>query len=45
MSDEEFREGVRALLRQHGQDLDADDLRAVATDLETTADKWEGIDV
>lgn len=45
MSSEEFREDVRAAIRRHGADLDADELRSVADDLMETADDWEGIHV
>lgn len=38
---EEFRDEVRAALKRHGQDLEADDLRELAGDLETEADRWE----
>lgn len=41
MGDSEARDAFEAALRQHAQDLDADDLRAIAQDLERTADKWE----
>lgn len=41
MSESEAREAFKAALRQHAQDLDADDLRSIAADLERTADKWE----
>ncbi|GAA1280325.1 MULTISPECIES: hypothetical protein [Actinomycetes] len=42
-SDEKFREEVRSAIRRHEQDLDADDLREIAKDLEQTADNWEGV--
>ncbi len=40
---EEFREDIRAALRKHGQDLEPDDLREVAADLEDEADRWEAM--
>ena len=39
----EFREAIRECIHRH--DVDADDLRAVATDLHETADKWESIEL
>lgn len=45
MSAEEFREDIRKAIRRHGADLDAEDLRNVATDLESTADNWDGVEV
>lgn len=44
-NDEPFREAVRQAIRRHESDLDPDDLRAVAADLETTAERWEGVAV
>lgn len=42
---EEFRDEIRASIRRHGQDLDADDLRDLAGDLEKTAENWDGVEV
>jgi len=42
-SDTSAREEFRAVLRRHEAELDADDLRDIAADLEKTADNWEGI--
>jgi hypothetical protein len=40
MSDDpEFREAMREAIRRH--DPDADELRAVAADLQETAERWE----
>jgi hypothetical protein len=43
MSDEDFRAGLEDLIKRNATDLTADDLRAVATDLDDLADQWEGI--
>lgn len=43
MTDAEFRDELRELVKRHSGDLDADDLREAAGDLETTAEAWEGI--
>lgn len=40
---EEFRDDLREVVKRHAGDLDADDLRAAATDLEQTADNWDGM--
>lgn len=40
---EEFRDDLREVVKRHAGDLDADDLRAAAADLERTADNWEGM--
>lgn len=40
---EQFRADVRDVLKRHSADLDADDLRALADDLEATAAEWEGV--
>lgn len=45
MSETDFREDVRAAIRKHGQDLDGDDLRELARDLEDTADRWDSLEV
>ena len=45
MSDEEFRDAVRSAIRRFEQDLEADDLRSLAKDLEKTADNWESVEV
>ena len=45
MSDEEFRDAVRSAIRRFEQDLEADDLRSLAEDLEKTADNWESVEV
>ena len=42
-SDTSAREEFRAVIRRHEADLDAEDLRDIAADLEETADNWEGI--
>jgi hypothetical protein len=36
---------VRTVIQRHAAELNAEDLREIATDLESTADKWGGIDV
>lgn len=41
MSDAEFRDDLRDLVRKHSSELDADDLRGVAGDLELLADDWD----
>jgi hypothetical protein len=41
MTDAEFRDEINEALRRHAGDLDAEDLREVASDLHDTADKWE----
>ncbi len=38
----ELREDIKAAVRSH--DADASDLRAIASDLEELADKWDAID-
>lgn len=43
MTDTEFREDLRELVKRHSGDLEAEDLRDAATDLEQTADQWEAI--
>jgi len=43
MADTEFRDDLRALVKRHSGDLDADDLREAAADLDATAKAWEGI--
>lgn len=43
MTDTEFREGLRELVKRHSGDLDAEDLREAAIDLEQTAEQWEAI--
>jgi len=43
MTDAEFRDDLRELVKRHSGDLDAEDLREAATDLEATAEAWEGI--
>lgn len=40
---EEFRDEVRAAVRRHADDLEADDLRSLADDLRDEADRWEGM--
>ena len=40
---EEFRDDLREVVKRHAGDLDADDLRSAAADLEQTADNWEGM--
>jgi hypothetical protein len=40
---EEFRNEVRTAIRRHADELDADDLRSLAADLEEEADRWEGM--
>lgn len=45
MSDTSARDEIRTVIQRHAADLDAQDLREIAADLETTADKWGGIDV
>lgn len=39
MSAEEFRESLKHIVKTH--DVDADDLRDVAGDLEMLADRWD----
>lgn len=38
---EEARDEIRDVIKRHAADLDADDLRAIAQDIDNTADKWE----
>ena len=45
MSDTDARDEIRTVIERHAAELDAEDLREIATDLESTADKWGGIDV
>lgn len=45
MSDTDFRDDFRDLIRKHGQDLDGDDLRELADDLKTLADEWDSMEV
>ena len=45
MSDTDARDEIRTVIERHAAELDADDLREIATDIESTADKWGGIDV
>lgn len=45
MSDEEVREEIRRAIRRHEDDLDSDDLREIASDLESTADRWEALEL
>ncbi|AGC34588.1 hypothetical protein HSTV1_43 [Haloarcula sinaiiensis tailed virus 1] len=42
MTDEEFRDELRAVVRRH--DPDPDELRAVADSLEELAEKWDAAD-
>ncbi|SEH60719.1 hypothetical protein SAMN05192561_11232 [Halopenitus malekzadehii] len=42
-NDTSAREEINAVIRRHESDLDPDDLREIAHDLETTAERWEGI--
>lgn len=39
MADEEFRADIREVLKRH--ELDPDDLRALADDLDTLAERWD----
>ncbi|WP_160298112.1 hypothetical protein [Halorubrum saccharovorum] len=45
MSDTDARDEVRTVIQRHAAELDAEDLREIASDIESTADKWGGIDV
>jgi hypothetical protein len=45
VSDTDARDEIRTVIERHAAELDADDLREIATDIESTADKWGGIDV
>jgi len=45
MTDAEFRDELRSLLKKHGADMEPDDLRSVADDLRATAENWEGVEV
>ena len=45
MSDTDARDEIRTVIERHASELNAEDLREIATDLESTADKWGGIDV
>jgi hypothetical protein len=38
---EEFRAAVEEVIMRHAAELDADDLRTLAGDIESIADKWE----
>lgn len=40
---EQFRDELREVVKRHAGDLDADDLRSAAGDLEQTADNWEAM--
>jgi len=41
MSDTEFRAEIRTAVKRHAADLDAEDLRELASDLQAQADRWE----
>lgn len=43
MTDAEFRDELKQVVRRHAGDLDPDDLREAASDLETTAERWEEV--
>lgn len=43
MTDAEFRDELTTLVRKHAAELDPEDLRAAAEDLDQTAEQWEGI--
>lgn len=43
VTDTEARDELRELVRRHAGSLDSEDLRALADDLEQTADKWEAL--
>jgi len=43
MTDTEFRDDLRELVKRHSGELEPEDLRAAAADLDATADAWEGI--
>ncbi|WP_161612644.1 hypothetical protein [Halorubrum tebenquichense] len=45
MSDTDARDEIRTVIQRHAAELDAEDLREIAGDIESTADKWGGIDV
>lgn len=42
MTDESFREAVRGVIKAHNPE--ADELRALADDLEDTADRWDQLE-
>jgi hypothetical protein len=44
MSDTEFRDDIRDVVKRHSADLDADDLRDLAADLEAQADRWDNLE-
>ncbi len=39
------REEIAEVIRRHSSDLDAEDLRDIAENIEQTAQMWEGVDV
>lgn len=43
MSLDEAREDLNEVLRKHSATLDADDIRTLSDDLESTAKKWEAL--
>jgi hypothetical protein len=45
VSETDARDEIRTVIERHAAEFDAEDLREIATDIESTADKWGGIDV
>ena len=45
MSETDARDEIRTVIERHAAELNAEDLRDIASDLESTAEKWGGIDV
>ena len=45
MSETDARDEVRTVIQRHAAEPDAEDLREIAADIESTAEKWGGIDV
>ena len=43
MSETEFKDDLRQVVKKHSDDLDADDLRTAADELISTAEAWEAI--
>jgi hypothetical protein len=45
VSETDARDEIRTVIERHAAELDAEDLQDIASDLESTAEKWGGIDV
>lgn len=42
-TDSEARAAIEEVIKRHSADLNAEDLRGIAADLEGIADKWDGV--